>query len=307
MPPTSSNTAVKTKKPEGGGVDNRAAETDPIATAARGLVKGRKGKKPKSKHKGELEEVGRKGILIQPPRPPPPTQPYRKEQLEEVGRKGILVQPNQLPKPAVKGREIEEQQCDKGASLDSRTAPSVGGDGDQGDERSKQKQLLPSGMRLNLLLGFGIILGLIGATLLVALGILYVKPFIKVRDMKLTTCTAASTILTDELVTCTCASDGSQSCLSRYPCLKLWVNFTTLSGEEITNVTLYDSYETFTLQHEVLKVSDICFKRFFLKKNFLVHYIATCIYYRYACTSISQKIIIRCTFLIALLNYNRLM
>ena len=245
--------AIKGNKPEGGGIDNCAAETDPIATAARGLVKGRKACRPKAKHKekGEdkLEEVGRKGILIVPPRPPPP-QPIRVKQLEEVGRKGITVQPP--PPPRSKGREIEEQPY-KGASLDSHTSPSVNDGGELGGET--QQKFISAGMRLNLLLGLGIILGLIGATLLVALGVLYVKPYIKVRDMKLTTCTVASTMLAEELVTCACTSDGSQSCLSHYPCLKLWVDYSTIAGEDKVNVTLYDSYDTFILQHNVLKVS----------------------------------------------------
>lgn len=249
-------------------MDNCAAETDPIATAARGVVKGRKTRKTKSKHKpdsgGSGSEDGTlKSILIVPPRPPPPTQPFRPDQLEEVGRKGIIVQRPPPPSTSAisgrtKGRDIEEQS-DRGASLDSRVAASLGGgDGnEQGDV--PPKQLLASGMRMNLLLGFGIILGLIGATLLVALGILYVKPYSKVRNMKLTMCTVSATVLTDELVTCACASDSSQSCLSRYPCLKLWVNYTTGSGggsggEAVINATLYNSYDTFVLQHTVHKV-----------------------------------------------------
>jgi hypothetical protein len=187
-----------------------------------------------------------------PPRPPPPQQPIRVEQLEEVGRKGITVQPPPPPRP--KGCEIEEQS-DKGASLDSRTAPSLNDGGESGTDGNAPQTFLSTGMRLNFLLGLGIILGLIGATLLVALGVLYVKPYIRVRDMRLTRCTVSSAVFDTDPCTCACASDG---CLSHYPCLKLAVNFSRHEdgndGEMAVNATLYDSYDTFILQHNARKV-----------------------------------------------------
>ncbi|ELU12170.1 hypothetical protein CAPTEDRAFT_204716 [Capitella teleta] len=110
-------------------------------------------------------------------------------------------------------------------------------------------------MRVNLLLALGILLGLMGASLLVAFGLWYVKPYMRIRDMQGGTCTTHVAFTTDELVTCTCAQDRSSSCLSQYPCLKVWVNITTEDGVQLDNVTVYDSYETFQFQHPTLQCS----------------------------------------------------
>ena len=111
-------------------------------------------------------------------------------------------------------------------------------------------------MRFNLVLALGILLGLIGASLLVAFGLWYVKPYMRVRDMVGTQCTTHVTFSTNQLVKCTCAQDGSSSCLSQYPCLKVWVNLTTESGQVLDNITVYDSYETFQFQQAAMQVSD---------------------------------------------------
>ena len=110
-------------------------------------------------------------------------------------------------------------------------------------------------MRFNLVLALGILLGLIGASLLVAFGLWYVKPYMKVRDMVGTQCTTHETFPPNELVKCTCAPDGSSSCLSQYPCLKVWVNMTIEGGQVLDNITLYDSYETFQFQQPTMQVS----------------------------------------------------
>lgn len=110
-------------------------------------------------------------------------------------------------------------------------------------------------MRVNLLLALGILLGLIGASLLVAFGLWYVKPYMRVRDMQGATCTTNMAFTMEELVKCTCAADRSSSCLSQYPCLKVWVNITTADGQVLDNVTVYDSYETFQFHHSTLQCS----------------------------------------------------
>lgn len=113
-------------------------------------------------------------------------------------------------------------------------------------------------MRINWTLGLGIVLGLIGASFLVAFGVLYVKPYMQVNTMISTTCTTWNVTVTDELVICTCASsDGGASCLSQYPCVKVWVNYTTIKGDLISNATLYDSHETFLLQRPVQQVGNV--------------------------------------------------
>ena len=142
-----------------------------------------------------------------------------------------------------------------------------------------------STMRINLLLSLGILLGLIGASLLVAFAILYVKPYMMVRTMILTTCTTSDSFSPEGVVTCTCANDGS-SCRSGYPCLRLLVNFTrehsrdeaelesqevssSTSSEEtevrssfashsqylVTNASLYNNFETFILQRHAMQVN----------------------------------------------------
>ena len=109
-------------------------------------------------------------------------------------------------------------------------------------------------MKLNYLLGIGIVLALVGASLLVAFGFLYIKPYINVRNFKEATCTTIQSFPTGQEVPCQCAADGSSSCVSFYPCLKIWVNFTKTEHSDTRNVTLYDSYETYFLQRETLQV-----------------------------------------------------
>ena len=52
--------------------------------------------------------------------------------------------------------------------------------------------------------------------------------------------------------------DGSEACESRYPCVRGRVNVTEIEGGEeavvMSNVTLYDSYETYCLQHHTHQV-----------------------------------------------------
>lgn len=110
-------------------------------------------------------------------------------------------------------------------------------------------------MKLNYLLGIGIVLALVGASLLVAFGFLYIKPYINVRNFKEATCTTIQSFPTGQEVPCQCAADGSSSCVSFYPCLKIWVNFTKTEHSDTRNVTLYDSYETYFLQRETLQCS----------------------------------------------------
>jgi len=104
------------------------------------------------------------------------------------------------------------------------------------------------GRRSNYLLGAGILLALIGASLLVAFGLLYVQPYIDIRHLVESECTTEATALISSSVSCRCASDASGSCTSHYPCLHIVVNYTVESDDDIVlNATLYDSYETYIL------------------------------------------------------------
>lgn len=110
------------------------------------------------------------------------------------------------------------------------------------------------GRRSNYLLGAGILLALIGASLLVAFGLLYVQPYIDIQHLVQSECTTEKTKLGDT-VSCTCASDASGSCTSRYPCIHITVNYTTESDDVILNATVYDSYETYVLQESGQQVN----------------------------------------------------
>jgi hypothetical protein len=107
------------------------------------------------------------------------------------------------------------------------------------------------------LLGTGIGLGLVGGSLLVAFGLMYVKLYMLVRTMEPASCSTLDADVTRDSVTCHCGWDGRDSCVSRYPCVTIHVNVT--AGDIILgNVTLYDSYETFALHSPKLQVSKIC-------------------------------------------------
>jgi len=115
-------------------------------------------------------------------------------------------------------------------------------------------------MKFNYMLGIGIVLSLVGASLLLAFGFLYLRPYIDVQNFKATRCTTVhmSPGLNPwyTFVPCQCAADGSSVCESRYPCIWVRVNFTDIDSDEvIRNVTLYDSYETYFLQHDAAQCS----------------------------------------------------
>lgn len=143
--------------------------------------------------------------------------------------------------------------------------------------------------------GLGIFLGVVGASLLLGFGLAYVKPYMDVKNMRSGQCAVTLAANEEPFVTCACGRDAG-SCHSKYPCLKILVNM-TVQMEDITlgasnsigvesrtepsvadsarnqseelpmvvsdshqhvtiyNVTLYDSYETFQLQHEARKVN----------------------------------------------------
>ncbi|KAK2142954.1 hypothetical protein LSH36_892g00013 [Paralvinella palmiformis] len=109
--------------------------------------------------------------------------------------------------------------------------------------------------KVKLVLGLGIVLGVVGGTFLAAFGVLYVKPYMEIRTMERGLCvTVLQELHGTEMVRCHCADDGS-TCLSKYPCLRVWVNLTTSDGVLHSNVTLYDSHETFGLQATTLQCS----------------------------------------------------
>lgn len=112
-------------------------------------------------------------------------------------------------------------------------------------------------MKLNWVLGAGIILALVGASLLVSFGLLYLRPHLDVRHLVEGRCAVESVAYTNEMVQCTCASDGGSSCVSQYPCLRVVVNISRAGGGSVVaeNATLYDSYETFVLQASALQCS----------------------------------------------------
>src|SRR6218665_906278 len=129
-------------------------------------------------------------------------------------------------------------------------------------------------MRLNYILGIGIVLALVSASLLVAFGFLYVKPYINVRTYKETVCTTVSQDHSmRQPVTCQCAADGSSTCVSQYPCIKVWVNYTRVDSVFVENATLYDSYETFHIQQSALQVLSLflLLKFMFLLLIFMFH------------------------------------
>ena len=103
-------------------------------------------------------------------------------------------------------------------------------------------------------LGCGIVLGLIGASLLVAFGILYVKPFMHVKDMVETQCVTDNHTLSDPVL-CQCEDDRASSCESKFPCLIIYVNFTIVDGGRVaSNVSLYDDHDTYLLQDKTTQV-----------------------------------------------------
>jgi Calcium-activated potassium channel, beta subunit len=110
--------------------------------------------------------------------------------------------------------------------------------------------------RINYILGFGIVLALIGASLLVAFGLLYVRPYVYMRHLVGATCSTQDVVSTGDIVSCTCASDGSGSCMSHYPCLRITVNYTTEDEPIFINATLYDSFETYTIQRGAQQVGE---------------------------------------------------
>jgi len=110
------------------------------------------------------------------------------------------------------------------------------------------------GRRSNYILGAGILLALIGASLLVAFGLLYVQPYIDIRHLVESDCMTEQAAIIGE-TSCTCASDGSGSCTSRYPCIHIVVNYTVEFDDVVHNTTLYDSYETYVLQRAAQQVN----------------------------------------------------
>ena len=110
-------------------------------------------------------------------------------------------------------------------------------------------------MKFNYLLGLGILLSLIGATLLLALGILYIRPFIDTRNYAKGDCLVTSKNTTSKRIVCQCSADGNQPCTSTYPCARVRVQLTTSRSSVHPNIILYDSYETYTLQKVSYHVS----------------------------------------------------
>lgn len=109
-------------------------------------------------------------------------------------------------------------------------------------------------MKVNYFLGFGIVLAVVGATFLVAFGVVYIKPYMLVHGMRETRCTSAADFLAPP-VHCMCSGVGVSQCVSSYPCYKIWVNFTMATGDVIDNITLYDSYDTYLLLSEKQQVT----------------------------------------------------
>lgn len=113
-------------------------------------------------------------------------------------------------------------------------------------------------MRMNkqkIVLSLGIFIGVLGASLLVGLGVLYLKPYLMVRTMEEADCAVISQDVNVVPVTCICAAEGSSSCHSRYPCLRLKVSLYDQAAETfLENITLYDSYDTFQLQQNAMQV-----------------------------------------------------
>ena len=102
----------------------------------------------------------------------------------------------------------------------------------------------------NIILCVGICLGVLGACLLVGFGLRYLKPYIEVKTMKKGLCSVIyQDVSLDTVVPCRCGRDSTSQCQSKYYCSKIMVNFTS-NGDVVimSNVTLYDSYETFLLQ-----------------------------------------------------------
>ena len=113
--------------------------------------------------------------------------------------------------------ETEESATDA-VSVKMTDSSTAQPDAEQLQQR-QQRHHAREKLRHKVILGLGIVLGVIGASLMVLLGVLYVGPYVRTKSMRRTTCTATSaTHYDDTIVRCSCASDG---CRSSYPCLKV--------------------------------------------------------------------------------------
>ncbi|ESN96239.1 hypothetical protein HELRODRAFT_189164 [Helobdella robusta] len=99
-------------------------------------------------------------------------------------------------------------------------------------------------MKVNYLLGVGIVLSLIGASLLAALVIMYVIPYIPTRHYMEGVCNLTHCDMSDTIVTCKCQTSG---CISSYPCTNVLVNLLTY-GDKTKNLTLYNTFYTYEAQ-----------------------------------------------------------
>ncbi len=213
--------------------------------------------------------------------------------------------------------------------MDSSSSPTSTGTaqelgGGVGNMPSRTKHAKTHFKTSTIVLGVGIFLGVVGASLLLGFGIGFVKPYMDVKHLRPGRCEVAFVNYMDKIVTCECGRDAG-SCRSKYPCVRVLVNLTVPTSDlpnsivsqlspshtyskvdsdtsqpdgahhndditdkdgdvinnaddiimdyedtldnkmilsedmkktTIQNITLYDSFETFALQHQTLKVRE---------------------------------------------------
>ena len=103
------------------------------------------------------------------------------------------------------------------------------------------------------LLSLSIILCLAGCSLLLAFGVMFLKPYMTVRHLTRTMCYLKSHTEEHSFVPCSCISVG-RDCVSYLPCVHIYVNVTLEHRMMATNVTLYDNIETYQKMQSSSKV-----------------------------------------------------
>ena len=107
-----------------------------------------------------------------------------------------------------------------------------------------------------LLLSLAIMLCLLGSSLLLAFGFMFLKPYMVVQHLTRSMCSLRPIREQSSYRPCTCVS-ADEDCVSYFPCLHLSVDITLKSGQVIQNVTFYDQLETYLQMHSTSKVGII--------------------------------------------------
>ena len=104
------------------------------------------------------------------------------------------------------------------------------------------------------LLSLSITLCLAGCSLLLAFGVMFLKPYLTVRHLTRTMCYLTSHTEEHSFVPCSCISVG-RDCVSYLPCVHIYVSVKLKNGKMASNVTLYDNIETYQHMQSTSRVS----------------------------------------------------